>query len=245
MNQCPICSRFGNPGLCSECLRNLNAMLRTIARLVPELDTELLRQTAKTSKMQRAGGSSHPLPYSPEASELTEYAIRILSHWLNVATNVDTTALNVVTLARTAYFHVRRLARVPAIRTLFNDLAILRDGLLKLTDLPIEHVFLGTCAACGVAMHGDPMAEYQVCNCGSQIGVQEAKKAVEDLVNDSWLTPKEIREYFKSKLKTTLSSQVLSNWGYQEKVLRKDGYYHLASVIAYAEVRGLLKPAKV
>lgn len=85
MNFCPICHSLGHQTVCHECMRKLYKCLHTIARLIPELDNELTKQTAKVSKMQRATGSSTPLVYSPDSSELTAYAWQTIGFWTVIA----------------------------------------------------------------------------------------------------------------------------------------------------------------
>lgn len=250
MRHCAICHLPGNLLMCSPCFRDFYAMLGTIARLVPELDVELMKRTAKNSKMQRAsGGHAIPLPYSPDASELADYGLLVMNTWLGLALPwTDVTNFNLRELAKLAYFNVGRMIRVPDVPLMFEEMRNLRDGLIRLADLPTERVFLGPCAACGASVHGDPATEYLECRCGAQIATQAARTAVRDEVEQNWLTPKETRAYLKGR-GALISAQVLSNWGREEKVRKQvvegASFYLLSSVVSYARERGLLEPAKV
>jgi len=238
---CPVCKTLGTPHLCHKCTGKLYKMLHTIAMLVPELDNELTKQTAKVSKMQRAGGSSTPLVYSPEASDLTQYAWTVLDHWLRRSGwNGDVPTLTL--LAATAYYQYHRLARLIDADVMFTEMTSLRDALVALADLPIEKVFLGVCETCQQPIHADPTETHVECRCGAQMDTQAAKTAISDELRASWLTPKETRDYVKGK-GGVLGSQVLSNWGAAKKVRKQviegQSFYHLGDVLAYAEERGL------
>lgn len=246
MNFCPVCHRVvGIATTCSVCIKDLYTMLSTIRTLVPELNTELMMKSHKTNNVNPNGRSSTtPLPFSPDASELIDYGYEILRDWLTRSgMRLDVPGLTLVQLADTALHQFRRLARVVGVHMMFQELANFRDALVKMVDLPAEQVFLGFCVACGASMHGDGASEYQVCPCGSQMVTQEAKTAVREEIEQSWLTPKETREYLKAR-GASVSSQTLSNWGYQEKVTRKEyegsNYYLLSSVTSYAYERGIL-----
>lgn len=236
MNQCPTCQALGYTTMCFGCQGKLYRCLQTIARLTPELHTELTKQTAKASKMARAtGNSEQPLIYSPGASELTTDLAAALIKWCTFATPyVDLSTLTLTQLAAHAFYNYRRLARVYQPEIMYIELCALRDALVALADLPAERVFLGTCVACGAPIHGEAVTEYLECHCGAQMDVQAARRATRASIEDSWLTPKEIRAYLMAK-KIRVTSQQLSNWGREEKVRRQDGYYLLSSVMAYAQ----------
>ena len=245
MNQCPVCHRMGSLTMCRQCLGDLSRILFTICQLLPELETELRKQTAKVSKMQRSGGSASPLPYSPESSELATNAMAVLKTWVTLSCPwQDTSRLTAIGLARFAYTNIGRLARVQNVTVMFAELVTLRDTLYALVDLGTERVFIGTCTACGYALHADPLLEYQECRCGAQIDVQTAKRVTREAIEDSYLTPAETREYLRKK-GAKVTAQQLSNWGREGKVIKQmaenQSFYLLSSVVRYAQERGLLE----
>lgn len=234
MTRCPQCA-VESDWLCHRCEGSLYRMLYTIATLVPELHTELTKQTKKGVSNGRGGNTEEPLIYSPEASDLTLTVHETLYAWAHTAGLVTLDLVSSSMLANMIWVNHHTFVQMEDVTMFIDEMGDLRDHLVKLADLPTEKVFLGTCAGCGAAVMGDLGCAYVACRCGVLVAAEAAKRDIAATIHESWITSKEVLTYLKRTEGLTVSKSLLATWAKRGLIRREDGYYHVGDVIARAK----------
>lgn len=238
MNPCPSCgAETVDNLLCGRCASKLRRDLESIARLWPDLEVTLSRQSRTGSGGRRTDDS--PLPVDAQALKVHSYVANQLQTWVRLLDMGDLGELSEPqSWALWLSARTERCRTHGASEEIAAEFSYCKSLIWRTIDLAPELLYCGSCPTCGGMLYAKPGARTVVCRLCQRAGVdvpavdvEERRGEMRAQAEDSWVTLDELLTAVPRIFDVEVRRNTISVWVHRERLFPRDGLYRVGDVL--------------